>query len=239
MIFVIKNKFKKFIFSNLLVLSLVLLSFASSMLVAAGIQPVTEAHERVLKKVNNKYAQSESVSMDVKRVLTLKLLGKTKKNSGSLKMSKGKINMSLGAPDKSEIIMDDKFIWVSSYPPKEFKKSPVQVLQAPLNSQQAQSKGLVQLISQGRFFVFFRVTGFQPAFAGNWRFFLQPKSTSIEFKRAQVVVNPTTHEIVELLYWDGVDNKTKYSFNKIDFNKKLRANIFKFKAPKNSQITVL
>ena len=191
----------------------------------------------LLRKVDQKYQNQHGIHLTLKKTITLGMLGSTKSSEGEVWLNKGMMRLEIHKPEASKIIADKKYLWIESPPPEGFEKSKVQVMRASLNSKQAKSQGLIQLLTRGGVLKYFRVAGIQKA-EKQVTFFLQPDKQSIEFKRAQIVVNKSTQTIEKLRYWDQMDNETNYQFTQSKFDQKLKKKRFAYKPPKDAELII-
>ncbi len=191
----------------------------------------------LIKSIDQSYKNAKSITMDLKKILTVQLLDKVSKTSGKVLFSKGRMRMEMDAPDKSLVVIDKKHIWVVNYPGTEFKNSAIQVIQAEVSTKKGRSQNFLGLLTQGGILKYFNVSGVLKTNEEEEVFFLQPNQASVEFKRAQIVVNPKTKRIMSLKYWDELDNETGYEFTNVQFDQRLEDKNFVYHPPKNADIT--
>lgn len=189
----------------------------------------------LLREVDQKYQKQHGIHLQLKKTIKSGMLGSTKESTGEVWLEKGKMKLVINKPQASKIIAGSQFLWIESAPPEDFEGAKVQVLRASLNSKQAKSQGLIQLLTQGGVLKYFRVSGIQKE-ADTIRFFLQPDKQAVEFKRAQIEVDKNSKVIQVLRYWDQMDNETTFNFTESEFNKKLSANLFKYNPPKDAEV---
>jgi outer membrane lipoprotein-sorting protein len=191
----------------------------------------------LIKSIDESYKNAKSISMDLKKILTVQLLDKVSKTSGKVLFSKGRMRMEMDAPDKSLVVIDKKHIWVVNYPSAEFKNSAIQVIQAEVSTKKGRSQNFLGLLTQGGILKYFNVSGVLKTSDEEEVFFLQPNEATVEFKRAQMVIHPKTKKILSLKYWDELDNETGYEFSNVQFNQRLDDKSFVYHPPKNADIT--
>lgn len=191
----------------------------------------------LIKSIDQSYKNAKSITMDLKKILNVQLLDKVSKTSGKVLFSKGRMRMEMDAPDKSLVVIDKKHIWVVNYPGTEFKNSAIQVIQAEVSTKKGRSQNFLGLLTQGGILKYFNVSGVLKTTEEEEVFFLQPNQASVEFKRAQIVVNPKTKRITSLKYWDELDNETGYEFTNVQFDQRLEDKNFVYHPPKNADIT--
>lgn len=203
------------------------------------VHTVSKQDMLLLKRVDQKYKNNHGIHLQLKKTITLSMLGSSKNSEGEVWINKGQLRLQINKPEPSKIIAGKKYLWIESQAPEGFGEasSKLQVVQTTLDSKKAQSQALIQLLANGGILKFFRVSGIQKA-NGRVTYFLQPDKQSVEFKRAQIVVNPKSLVIEKLKYWDQVDNETTYSFSDAHFNKKIDPKLFSYKPPKDAELIV-
>ncbi len=199
------------------------------------VRSISKEDMLLLREVDQKYQKQHGIHLQLKKTITLGMLGSQKTSHGEVWLKNGKMKLVIDKPQPSKIVAGSQFLWIESAPPEDFEGAKVQVLRASLNSKQAKSQGFIQLLTQGGVLKYFRVSGIQKE-DQKVRFFLQPDQQSVEFKRAQIEVNPKTKVIRLLRYWDQMDNETTFEFSKSEFNLKLAGSVFQYSPPKNAEV---
>ncbi|MBY0314130.1 MAG: outer membrane lipoprotein carrier protein LolA [Bdellovibrionales bacterium] len=220
---------------SLLVSILILTSSAAEKSVDAGdIEQVN-----TLKEVDAKYQKSKSIIMDVQKTDRIAALEQTKSAAGKIWIRKGKFRLELEtkdeSKDKSTIVADGQHLWMVTPPPKEFKGAKTQVVKVPMNTDRARQQGLLQLLTEGGVLKYFKVTGTSVE-RGRVTYFLSPDKKSVEFRRAQVVIDTEAKKILSLKYWDSLDNETNYEFSKVSFNGSVADSLLKYSPPKDADV---
>ncbi len=213
-------------------------SFAAE--VKAPVPSVVQPSEEDLKMVrgiDSAYQKAKTVSMNIKKSIKSQLIDSHASSSGKVLFSKGRMRMELNDPDKSLVVIDKKHIWVVNYPSGEFKNSALQVLKAEISSKKGRSQNFLGLLTQGGVLKYFNVSGLMKLSDEEKIFFLQPNDATVEFKRAQMVLNPKTKRITGLRYWDELDNETVFEFSNIKFDVKLDEKNFNFELPEGADLT--
>ena len=201
------------------------------------IQP-SEEDIGFIRRIDTAYQNAKTVSMDIKKSLKSQLIDSQSNSSGKVMFSKGRMRMEMSEPDKSLVVIDKKHIWVVNYPSGEFKNSALQVIKAEISSKKGRSQNFLGLLTQGGVLKYFNVSGLMKVSDEERIFFLQPNDATVEFKRAQMILNPKTKLITGLRYWDELDNETMFEFSKVKFNQKLDEKIFIYKPPEGADVTV-
>lgn len=200
------------------------------------LRPSTDEDAKNLKSLDKRYQNAPSVTMKVDKTLKLGLLNDVRKSKGNLTLSSGRVRMELEGDEKSLLVINKKNFWAVTFPPADFKDAPVQVITGQTGTKKARSQSLLGVLSQGGFLEFFSLTGVKKLAAGEIQYFLQPKSQTSEFKRAQLTVSSDGKEIRELRYWDERDNETQLSFNAVTFGKKVSDKAFTYSPPAKAEI---
>ncbi|MEM7647308.1 MAG: outer membrane lipoprotein carrier protein LolA, partial [Pseudomonadota bacterium] len=190
-----------------LLLTIFSLFLATSLQAKTIVNSVSKKQMLLLKKVDLKYQKRHGIMIELEKTITMGMLGGSKQSFGEIWLQKGQMRLQMNKPDPSLIVAGKKYLWIESPAPKDFKGAKPQVLKASLSSKRAKSQGLIQLLTQGGLLKYFRVSGVQVQ-PGEIVYFLQPENQSVEFKRAQLVVDLRKKEITQLRYWDQVDNET-------------------------------
>ena len=218
-----------------LLLSLLLSLLISDLSQAKTIvSSVTKSQMLLLRQVDQKYQKQHGIHIEFKKSILLGILGTKKSSEGELWLSDGQMRLDIKKPESSRVVAGLEFLWIES--PVLDGERP-QVLKTTLNSKKAQSQALIQLLTRGGVFKHFRVTGVKID-GKRLNYFLQPDQSSVEFKRAQIQVDPQSRELLTLKYWDQMDNETTYTFIKTEFDQKLDKKIFAYKPPENAELVV-
>ncbi|MCJ8275685.1 MAG: outer membrane lipoprotein carrier protein LolA [Bdellovibrionales bacterium] len=223
--------FKKPLFISLLLISS--LAFAKDK--KTIVRSVSVTQMKFLRAVDSKYQKQHGIHIKLKKVIKLGMLGSTKESTGEAWLEKGKMRLEIQKPEASKIIAGPKYLWIETPAPEDFKDSKTQVLRASLKSDRAKSQGLIQLLTGGGVLKYFKVSGIQSD-KDSITYYLQPDKQSLEFKRAQIVVETNKKLIKELRYWDQMDNETTYSFLETSFDQKLPKKLFNYVPPKDAEV---
>lgn len=215
-------------------------SWAASAMEPSKISPPSDGQIKNLKKTLLRF-KTDSAEMKVSKLVKLELLGQERKAIGMLKISKGKMRMEIESPDKSLVVVDKNTAWLVSYPAEEFKNAVPQVIKANLTTKKGRSQSLVALLVQGDILQHFLVSGVlnKTERKGAVVFFLQPKKTSTDFKRAQLTLSEGlkgSYEVAELKYWDDMNNETTFSFSDGKWGVSNKEELFNYLPPKGVDV---
>ena len=193
----------------------------------------------LLKSVDDRYQKADSIKMMVTKKDKVAALEQTREFEGSLVLKKGKFRLDVKSKDKNKdeslVVADGTTIWFVTPPPKEFKGAKTQVVKAPMNTDRARAQGLLQMLTQGGVLKYFTVTGAVEN-DKTTTYFLQPDKSSLEFRRAQLVVNKDNKTLAMLKYWDSMDNETEYEFSSVEFDKKIDKKLLSYSPPKDADV---
>jgi outer membrane lipoprotein-sorting protein len=223
-------------------LGLFVLNFYTLLALAAPTAKITSASTEqmaLLKETDKRYQDAKAVTMSVDKVDKLSALDQTRVFGGTLYMKRGKFRLELESKDKNKdtsmIIADGTTLWFVTPPPKEFKDAKTQVVEGSLKDKRAKAQGLLQMLTEGGVVKYFKVNGVNDS-TDNVTYYLQPNSSSVEFRRAQVAVHKKDKIIASLKYWDSMDNETTYTFSKVDFEKTVKDELLSYKPPKSADV---
>lgn len=212
--------------------------FISYKLLAAP-QSVGNEESIKIKSIDKKYSQSKMVKMKVQKKVVYGQTGLEKSFSGECWISNGKLRLELVDQEskiKNLIVVDGKNIWMENPPPPEAKEAITQVLKSSLSDKKAKRQGLLQILSGEGVLKYFKVAGWEKK-DSDWLLYLQPEKQSVEFKRAQALVDPQGEKIKSLKFWDNIDNMEAFDFSDTEFLKKIDTKKFVYKAPAKAEIT--
>lgn len=199
------------------------------------VNSVTKKQKALLSAVDKRYQKEHGIHIELVKKVFSEILGTTKESSGEVWLNNGQMQLSIKKPEPSKVVVTKEFLWIERGKPKDFKDAKVQVIQAPLNSPQAKSQGLIQILTKGGLLKYFKTVGVQSD-KGKVSFFLQPNKQAVEFKRLHLEIDAEKKEILKLSYWDQMDNETSYFFNKTQFNQKFDKKLFVYQPPKDAEV---
>jgi outer membrane lipoprotein-sorting protein len=222
-----------------LLFSLVLPSALAGPAKAAKVDAVSPEHTAVLMDIEEKYQRASNITMSVEKTDKVEALDQTRKFAGTMKIKKGKFRLELESQDANKdsslIVADGKTLWLVTPPPKEFKEAKTQVAKVPMSNKGAKAQGFLQILTEGGILKHFSVSAVMDS-GDKTTFYLQPKATSTEFRRAQLVANKKEQTIESLEYWDAQNNQTIYSFSKVDFQKPIDDSLLRYTPPKDADV---
>lgn len=193
------------------------------------------ANKNILSDVSAKYRKSNLVTIQLVKTVKSNLLGKETKYKGTVFLATNKFRLNIEEPEKSQVIFDGKTIWSVQYPPKELP-GPVQVAKSKLDKNTKKQILLSTLISKDGIKENFKITKEEKVDSGT-RISLVPLKNELNIKTLDVVVKG--NKISSISYADDVGNTTFFEFEKTEFSSKSSGQIFKYKIPKDAQVTNL
>lgn len=191
----------------------------------------------VLKDVSSKYRNSKLVKIQTDKKVTSELLGKSTTYQGVISLSKGKFRWENQTPEQSLLLFDGDTIWNVQYPPKDLG-GPVQVAKAKLDKNTKSQILISTLIGKEPIDKNFRVLS-ETTENGVLSVELQPRSGDLRVKDLSMNVDVKSKQITKISYKDDVDNITEINFKKTEFLSKENKELFKYKIPKDAQVTNL
>lgn len=193
------------------------------------------ASKNTLADVAAKYRKSNLVTIQLVKTVKSTLLGKETKYKGTVYLATNKFRLNIDEPDKSQIIFDGKTIWNVQFPPKELP-GPVQVAKSKLDKNSKKQILLSTLIAKDGIKENFKITKEEKLDEG-MKFSLVPLKGELNIKSLDVTVK--NNKISSINYADDVGNTTTFVFEKTEFSSKPSSQLFKYKVPKDAQVTNL
>lgn len=190
----------------------------------------------ILDQTLEKYSRAKSVQMDVKKELKLALLDRTESSEGkATMMGKEKIRLEYTTPVKSIAVVNGQKGWVIEYPPADIQDV-VRVLRFSWSKKDKKKFLLASLLNSGTLNESFKLSK-KTDLNGVLVFDFLPKKKDEEVKRLKISVKDNI--ISELEYLDPLNNKTKFNFSNVEFDKKIETSAFDLKIPKGAEVTDL
>jgi outer membrane lipoprotein carrier protein len=191
----------------------------------------------VLKEVSKKYRNSKLVKIATDKKVTSELLGKTTKYQGVIYLSQGMFRWENDTPDQSLLLFDGVTIWNVQYPPKDLG-GPVQVAKSKLDKNTKSQILISTLIGKEPIEKNFRIIQ-EKTEMNILSVELQPLSGDLRVKGLTLDVDVRSKKIKKIFYKDDVDNTIDIEMKKTEFLSKENKELFKFKTPKDAQVTNL
>jgi outer membrane lipoprotein carrier protein len=191
----------------------------------------------VLKEVSKKYRNSKLVKIETEKKVTSDLLGKTTSYQGVIYLAQGMFRWENETPEQSLLLFDGEIIWNVQYPPKDLG-GPVQVAKAKLNKNTKSQILISSLIGKEPIDKNFKVIQEKTAY-DILSVELQPLSGDVRVKGLTLDVDVKSKQIKKIFYKDDVDNTIDIDMKKTEFLTKENKELFKYKTPKDAQVTNL
>lgn len=191
----------------------------------------------VLRNVGKKYRNSKLVKISTDKKVTSELMGRTTKYEGEIYLSKGKFRWENTTPEKTLLVFDGETIWNVQYPPEDLG-GPIQVAKAKLDKNTKSQILISTLIGKEPIDKNFNVIN-EKTEQDTMIVQLQPLTGDLRVKDLTLEVNVKANEIKKISYKDDVDNLTEIILKKTEFISKEKKELFKYKIPKDAQVTNL
>ncbi|MGZ3743353.1 MAG: LolA family protein [Pseudobdellovibrionaceae bacterium] len=191
----------------------------------------------VLKEVSNKYRNSKLVKIETSKKVTSELLGKTTNYQGIIYLSQGKFRWQNETPEQSLLLFDGEYIWNIQYPPKDLG-GPIQVAKAKLDKNTKSQILISILIGKEPLEKNFKVIQ-EKTEQDVLSVELQSRTGDIRVKGLTLNVDMNSKLITKITFKDDVDNMTEIEMKKTEFLPKENRELFKYKIPKDAQVTNL
>jgi outer membrane lipoprotein carrier protein len=191
----------------------------------------------VLKEISKKYRNSKLVKIDTEKKVTSELLGKTTNYQGVISLAEGKFRWENETPEQSLLLFDGETIWNVQYPPKDLG-GPVQVAKAKLDKNTKSQILITTLIGKEPITKNFKILN-EKTDQDIMTVELEALSGDIRVKALSLDVNVKSKQFQKISYKDDVDNTTEITLKKTVFLNKENKDLFKYKIPKDAQVTNL
>lgn len=192
----------------------------------------------LLREIEARYSAAHDVKMTVDKEVLSAVMNKTKKSKGSLYIKHpGKFRLEIDTPDKSLVIVDGKQIWIVEFPIDPAFDNTTRVLVSDSPDKLQAPVLLTFLMGKGSLLDHFTIKRHQETEHGSLEFEMMPIKETSDIQKILVDVKPSSKTILSMALFDQLQNKTTFSFSKVDFKSKAPSNLFKFKAPKGAETT--
>ncbi len=183
-----------------------------------------------------KYTKARSVQMGVVKELILALLDRTETSEGNaILMGKERIRLDFKTPSKSIAVVNGRKGWVIDYPPGD-TEDVIRVLRFSWSKRDKKKFLLAMLLNSGTLNESFKLSK-TTQLKGSHIFDFLPKRNNEEIISLRILIKDQL--IQELEYEDPLNNKTKFNFSNVEFDKKIEAASFELKIPKGAEVTDL
>lgn len=189
----------------------------------------------VLNDVTKKYRSAKMVKISTSKKVTSELLGKTTNYEGTMYLSQGKFRWENQTPEQNLLLFDGTTIWNVQYPPKDLG-GPAQVAKAKLNKNTKSQILITTLLGTQPIDKNFRIVS-ESSLKDLTTLELKPVAGDLRVKDLTLEVDSKAKLIKKISYKDDVNNLTVIDLNKTDFTVKENKDLFKFKIPKDAQVT--
>ncbi len=187
--------------------------------------------DEVLAKVQEQYETHSDFKADFAQESTIKSLGKKQYANGIVYFKKpGKMRWVYTKPVKQEIVSDGKTLWMYRPEDKQVIVSKMtQAFQSKAPSTFLAGLGNLQRDFRARF-------DREPLAGKNYSLELTPVEAQGSLEKLYLLVDPKTFDILQATVQDAMGNITEIKFSKIQFNRHLSDDLFKFIPPKGVEV---
>ena len=192
----------------------------------------------LINEVSHRYTKAPMVTSRITKTVKQIVLEKEKIQKGDFFFRRGQLKLDFHSPERAEVYVDGKHVWMLAYPPKGFIDAPAQVTKIGVKKDRG-SAALLNLLSLSSTEREFKIS-LLPERENIKVFDLDASQHEVlGLKRAQVFIHPEAKTIGKLVYWDDLENETVYEFSEINLKAKVKSEIFKIQIPKGAQVTEL
>lgn len=193
-----------------------------------------------IKEIVSHYQQVPGLEMEVKKEVYFEYLDKTKLSDGKLHFSKRRLRLEISQPDKYLLLMNKNIIWMENHLSKEM--GGIQVSKVQASKKLTESNALMAFMFDNvKVWDGFDVISSKPINKEGFEIDLRPKKNQNlgDVVKMTLQINTDKKQLNQISYWDSLDNKTTYSFSKIEVKKKVQDKLFDYKPPKGVTVTNL
>jgi outer membrane lipoprotein carrier protein len=199
---------------------------------AGGLPPKSPLDEALAK-----YASASTLTAELKKSVKLSLLKKETVSEGTISLKKGGyLRLDLEKPQKQILLVTPKDVWSVDYPVEGLDDK---IRAAHLKRQRNKKADvfIFSLLGEEKLLRQFERRS-QSARNGITTYELFPKSDLEDISKVAVSINKE-YEIVEIRWWDALENETAFGMKELKFGTKLPNSTFKFTPPKDAEVTEL
>ena len=183
----------------------------------------------LLSKIESKYSSLETISSDIQKITTAKILNVKKTYTGKIIFAKDKMRLDISSPSKSTLLFKDKMITTLQYPENIELDNQVRVIKTKTDT-------FLSEILQGNFK---KMKVYSQSTNGNIVTYELLPLQPMNLKKAKVSIDSAKVLIVKISYWDNLENQTSFVFNNIETDKKIADKTFNVVIPEGALVTEL
>ncbi|MGH7801821.1 MAG: outer membrane lipoprotein chaperone LolA [Thermodesulfobacteriota bacterium] len=189
--------------------------------------------DEIVTGIQANYEKVEDFHAKFTQEATVRALNKVQKADGEVWFKKpGKMRWNYYRPAKDEIVSDGITLWFYNFEEKQAIKSPIdKVMDTPTTTTFLSGLGNIkqQFIAK-----FSAVNQFDEN--GNYLIDLMPKEEDEDYNKVTIAVDKKSMIVKNIFLYDPFGNLTKVSLKGIEINKGVPDSLFKFKAPKGTEV---
>lgn len=191
----------------------------------------------VLKDVSKKYRNSKLVKIETHKKVTSELLGKTTNYEGVIYLAQGKFRWQNETPEQSLLLFDGDVIWNVQFPPKDLG-GPVQVAKAKVDKNTKSQILISALIGKEPIEKNFKIIR-ETMEKDTMSIELESRKNDVRVKGLTLKIDLNSKLIKNISFKDDVNNTTEIEMKNTEFLSKANKELFKYKIPKDAQVTNL
>lgn len=182
--------------------------------------------------------KASPVQLDLKKTLKLALLDKVTFEKGSILLKNSKLRMEIKGKETTLYVYDGKIFWFEQRKPKDLGGG---VLVSKINGLKLKTNSVFKIfLSEAKPSNTFRFSEKKESREGV-AFTITPKVPEDfpDATKLKIKIDIKNLRILEISYWDELENETTYEFLKQASNGDFSDKKFRYKAPKGAEVTEL
>lgn len=189
--------------------------------------------DEIVSGIQAKYEKVEDFHAKFTQEATVRALNKVQKADGEVWFKKpGKMRWNYYRPAKDEIVSDGITLWFYNYEEKQAIRSPLdKVMDTSTTTTFLSGLGNIKEQFDAKF-----SSEKQFDDNGNYLIDLMPKGKGEEYNMVTIAVDKKGMIVKDIFLYDPFGNLTKVSLKGIEINKGVPDSLFKFKAPKGTEV---
>ncbi len=189
--------------------------------------------DEIINEIQSRYEKMGDFHSKFTQEATVKALNKVQKAEGEVWFKKpGKMRWNYYKPAKDQIVSDGSTIWLYNDEEKQVVKSSLDKV-VDTHTTTTFLSGLGNLKEQ------FNAQFSEPKpfdENGNYLIDLTPKKSDEQYDKVAIAVDRKTMLVKDVYLYDPFGNLTKVKLENIEINKGVSDSLFKFKAPKGTEV---
>lgn len=197
------------------------------------------AKERAINHIEQAvkaYHEQEAIQMKVDKKVKVAMLDRVTHSKGQMFFSKGLLRLEISEPEKSIIILNKENLWLINYLPEDLGGGIQIGRMSAKKASQKQRSPVAFLLQDTRVFEDFRLAQVVRS-DGVSHYALKPNRGKgwQNLKSLTLKINKS-NEILEVAYWDNLDNETRYTFSEFKVGEIKNKSAFTFSPPAGAEV---